>query len=263
MSAPAAEQNDAELRAGVFLIDKPVGWTSFTVVRQVRRLLNIKKVGHAGTLDPFASGLLIICAGRPATRLVDRFMVGRKTYSALLQLGVETETQDPEGSVCRTAPVPELSRADIEICLQRFVGPQLQAPPPYSAAKYKGKPLYHYARKGIEVKKEPKPIEIYGLAFGGYDPQLHQLRLEVACSRGTYVRVLAEDIGRELGCGAHLKELRRLGSGSFSVADSLPGEKLEQEDALQKLVDARISVDRALIILAGAEENKEINRPEK
>lgn len=256
MTAPAADQGNDALSTGVFLIDKPVGWTSFKVVRQVRRLLHIKKVGHAGTLDPFASGLLIVCAGRPATRLVDRFMTGRKTYSALLQMGAETETQDPEGRVCRTAPVPELSRAEIETCLTRFVGPQLQAPPPFSAAKYKGKPLYHYARKGIEVRKEPKAIEIYALEFGGYDPQLQQLRLEVSCSRGTYVRVLAEDIGRELGCGAYLLELRRLASGAFSVTESLRGEELDDQDALRKLTDRRISVEEALTILgAEAEEN--------
>jgi tRNA pseudouridine55 synthase len=181
--------------AGVFLVDKPRGSTSFRVVRDVRRLLGIKKVGHAGTLDPFATGLLIICAGRPATRLIERFMGGRKVYRALLQLGQETDTLDPEGDVVRTAPVPVLSNEEIRDCLDGFTGRQQQVPPRYSAAKYKGKPLYHYARKGIEVIKEPKEIEIFSLDLKGYDLETHRLEIEVTCSRGTYIRVLAADIG--------------------------------------------------------------------
>ncbi|MBW1750306.1 MAG: tRNA pseudouridine(55) synthase TruB, partial [Deltaproteobacteria bacterium] len=151
------------LSAGVFLIDKPMGMSSFAVVKKVRWLLGVKKVGHAGTLDPFATGLLIICAGRPATRHIDRFMAGRKTYQALLQLGIETETQDPEGVVTAKRPVPELTGQELGSVLQEFTGPQMQAPPPYSAAKHKGKPLYHYARQGIMIQKDPKPIEIYSL----------------------------------------------------------------------------------------------------
>ncbi|HER62594.1 MAG TPA: tRNA pseudouridine(55) synthase TruB, partial [Desulfobacteraceae bacterium] len=162
-------QDLEDFTAGIFLVDKPRGVTSFKVVRHVRRLLGIKKVGHAGTLDPFATGLLIICAGRPATRLIERFMGGTKIYRALLQLGQETETLDPEGKVCRTVPVPELSGEEIRTCLEDFTGRQQQVPPRYSAAKYKGKPLYHYARKGIEVVKEPKEIEIFSIDFNGYD----------------------------------------------------------------------------------------------
>ena len=246
----------AGFEAGVFLIDKPVGRTSFSVVQQVRRLLGIKKVGHAGTLDPFADGLLVVCAGRPATRLIDRFMGGAKTYAALLQLGVETETQDPEGEVCATSPVPELTDERLRECLACFVGRQMQTPPPYSAAKYKGKPLYYYARRGIEVRKEPKEIEIYSLAFSGYDAASHRLAIEVRCSRGTYIRVLAADIGRTLGCGAHLLTLRRLASGPFAVADALPGEVLQAEDGARKLLDAGLSVERAVAIL-DAEQHRE------
>ncbi len=243
--------------AGVFLVDKPVGWTSFSVVRHVRRLLGIKKVGHAGTLDPFADGLLIVCAGRPATRLIDRFMAGHKTYRALLQLGVETTTQDPEGEVTNTCPVPELTDARIRECLAGFVGSRMQTPPPYSAAKHKGKPLYYYARKGIEVRKEPKKIEVYTLTLAGYDAATHRLGIEVRCSRGTYVRVLAADIGRSLGCGAYLLTLRRLASGPFSVADALSGEALMEEDGREKLLGAFLSVERALALqdAAGREES--------
>lgn len=248
----AAGGSEHELTSGVVLIDKPRGVTSFAMVRQVRRLLDIRKVGHAGTLDPFASGLLIVCAGRPATRLINRFMAGEKMYRALLQLGVETETLDPEGRVVKTTPVPALAEEEIRDCLARFAGRQLQVPPPFSAVKHQGKPLYHYARRGIMIVKEPREIEISSLLFGGYDPLIQQLQVDVACSRGTYVRVLAADIGRSLGCGAHLLELRRLASGCFTVAASLPGEVLAEADGRQKLLPAMISVERAEAMLEAA-----------
>ena len=253
----AAEASAHRLTTGVVLIDKPRGATSFAMVRQVRRLLGIKKVGHAGTLDPFATGLLIVCVGRTATRLIDRFMAGGKRYRALLQLGVETETLDPEGRVIGTAPVPGLREDEIKSCLARFIGRQLQAPPAYSAVKHQGKPLYHYARQGIVIAKEPREIEISTLVFGGYDAVAHQLALDVACSRGTYIRVLAADIGRALGCGAHLLELRRLGSGTFRVADSLPGAALTEADGLQRLLTAMIPVEQAEAMLDMAAAQKE------
>ncbi|MBV5318537.1 MAG: tRNA pseudouridine(55) synthase TruB [Desulfobulbaceae bacterium] len=231
---------------GVFLVDKPAGMTSFAIVRKIRWLLGIKKVGHAGTLDPFATGLLVVCAGRAATRCVDLFMSGRKTYRARLQLGIETETQDPEGTVTRTTTVPALNQEIIDVCLQRYVGPQLQAPPPYSAAKHKGKPLYAYARQGVFIEKAAKPIEIYALIHQGYDADTHQLDIEVECSRGTYIRVLAADIGRELGCGAHLIELRRTVSGPFSVEACLPGIRLFAEDGLLLLQHGRYSIEEAV-----------------
>ena len=238
--------NGQELSAGVFLVDKPMGMSSFGVVKKVRWLLGIKKVGHAGTLDPFATGLLIICAGRPATRHIDR-LAGRKTYQALLQLGVETETQDPEGSVTATWPVPKLTRQELSSVLQEFAGPKMQAPPPYSAAKHKGKPLYHYARQGIMIHKDPKPIEIYSLESGGYDPDTAQLAITVSCSRGTYIRVLAADIGNRLGCGAHLLQLRRSDSGGFSVDDAIPGDQLFAGDnCLSTLLSGMITVEQAL-----------------
>lgn len=235
---------EQDFSAGVFLVDKPVDFSSFAMVRRVRKLLGIKKVGHAGTLDPFASGLLIICAGRPATRNIDLFMVGRKTYEATLQLGVETTTQDPEGEITATCPVPELSQADVDNCLKQFTGPLMQAPPPFSAAKYKGKPLYYYARKGIVITKPPKPIEIYSLV-GSLHAQ-NYLKIEVICSRGTYIRVLAEDIGRFLGCGAHLTALRRTVSGPFRVEQGVPGEELIGENGLQNLTSTLLSVETAI-----------------
>ena len=237
---------------GFFLIDKPVGLTSFALVRRVRWLLGLKKVGHAGTLDPFATGLMILCAGRPATRCLQRFMVGEKTYVARLQLGVETTTQDPEGEVVRTRTVPELTEATIESCLQAQVGPQMQAPPPFSAAKHEGKPLYAYARKGILIEKAAKPIEIYALHSLGYDAERKQLTIEVCCSRGTYVRVLAQDIGNALGCGAYLISLRRTQSGPFQVASSLSGEQLFTEAGFALLCAQRKSITEILPLLGEA-----------
>jgi len=234
---------------GVFLLDKPSGMSSFALVKRVRWLLGIKKVGHAGTLDPFATGLMIVCAGRAATRCIDQFMAGRKTYLAHLQLGVETTTQDPEGEVTRVSEVPELSQNEIAVCLREHLGPQLQAPPPFSAAKHKGKPLYAYAREGVMIKKEPKPIEIYALDDQGYDPVSRQLLVEVCCSKGTYVRVLAADIGRRLGCGAHLIGLRRTASGPFQIEDCLSGEDLFGEDGLKHLCASRRSISDILALV--------------
>ena len=241
-----AQANGQEWEEGVFLVDKPEGLTSFAIVRRIRWLLKIKKVGHAGTLDPFATGLLVVCVGRAATRCIDMFMGGRKTYVARLQLGIETETQDTEGKVTQTAPVPELDGEALDACLQRLVGPQLQAPPPFSAAKHNGKPLYAYAREGIFIEKAAKPIEIYALTQKRYDADKSQLDIEVECSRGTYIRVLAADIGRSLGCGAHLIELRRTASGPFAVDDCLPGTLLFGEDGLHLLYNSRRSIEEAL-----------------
>ena len=225
-AAPAGPQllPGGGMEAGVFLVDKPEGPTSFRIVQQVRRALGIKKVGHAGTLDPFATGLLIICAGRPATRLISGLMAGEKEYEAVLRLGVETATQDPEGQVIAERPVGTLDRAAVEECLRRFTGEQWQTPPAYSALKHKGKPLYHYARKGIAVAREPRRIFISALTCLALER--HTLALRVACSKGTYIRTLAADIGRALGCGAHLTSLRRLRSGPFSVKDALFGSDL-------------------------------------
>ena len=239
---------EGSFEAGVFIIDKPAGPTSFKMVSGVRRALGIKKVGHAGTLDPFATGLLVICAGRQATRLISLMMEGRKEYLATLCLGVETETLDPEGMVVARRPVSALPAAQIEECLRLFRGHQLQVPPIYSALKHNGKPLYHYARQGIKIIKDPRPVFIETLErtddggdlAGG--EEVH-LSLRVVCSKGTYIRSLASDIGRSLGCGAHLIQLRRLKSGCFTVDDSLPGAALFLPDARQRLLVKALSVD--------------------
>ncbi len=231
--------------AGVYLVDKPAGLTSFAMVRRVRRALGIKKVGHAGTLDPFATGLLVICAGRPATREISRFMAGRKVYLAELRLGQETETGDPEGRVVSEKPVIMPEPDELAVILAEFVGEKMQRVPRFSALKHKGKPLYYYARKGIEVEKKPRPVVIdaIDLVAAGDD----RLQIRVTCSKGTYIRVLAEDIGRSIGCGAHLSGLRRLASGPFEVADAVSGDDLADPGRAAEILAANgMSVDEAL-----------------
>jgi tRNA pseudouridine55 synthase len=240
-----------ENKSGVFLIDKPEGPTSFQIVRHVRRILGVKKVGHAGTLDPFASGLLVVCVGRPATKLISVLMEGEKEYLATLRLGIETETQDPEGAITARSPVGRLNCEQIEACLQRFRGELKQVPPKYSALKHQGKPLYYYARKGIEVVKESRPIVIKTLVRtdGGHDLEGNEadLMLRVVCSKGTYIRTLASDIGRYLGCGAYLRQLRRIKSGSFSIEDSFPGTELALPDARDRLMGVSVDVVSKLL----------------
>lgn len=244
---------DPEFEAGVFFVDKPVDITSFKVVSKLRRVLRIKKVGHAGTLDPFATGLLIVCAGRPATKLIPQFMEGTKEYLATLRLGVETETQDTEGAVIARRPVGAITHLEVEACLQKFRGRQMQVPPAYSALKHKGKPLYYYARKGIEVIKEPREVDIAILeridgcqTLSGDEADLG---IRVVCSKGTYIRTLAADIGRSLGCGAHLVHLRRIRSGGFTVEESLTWADLNSDDALECCMNKMITVEQACKLL--------------
>lgn len=246
---PAVGSVDRRLiEAGIFLVDKPSGPTSFWIVKQIRRVLRIKKVGHAGTLDPMASGLLVICAGRPATRIIERLMVGEKEYVATLRLGIETDTLDREGEIIAERPVPEIDRTVVEGCLATFVGEQMQTPPRFSALKHKGKPLYYYARRGIEVVKEPRPVEIKSVECLDLDHE--SLTIRVVCGKGTYIRTLAADIGNALGCGAHLTELRRTRSGPFSVSDCLPGAALADSDLAPDLLRKHlITVDEALGLL--------------
>lgn len=235
------------VEAGVFVIDKPVDITSFGVVARMRKVLGLKKVGHAGTLDPFATGLLIVCAGRPATKLISQFMDGQKEYLATLRLGVETETLDTEGEIIRRTNVGELSGGEIESCLAKFRGKQSQVPPAYSALKHKGKPLYYYARKGIKIEKEAREITISVLERidGGGDIEglEGELQLRVVCSKGTYIRTLGADIGTDLGCGAHLTGLRRTQSGRFSVEHSLSWDELSGDNALDSCLNKMITVE--------------------
>ncbi len=235
--------------AGVFLVDKPPGISSFKVVSKLRRILQIKKVGHAGTLDPFATGLLIVCAGRPATKIISQFMGGEKEYLVTLRLGIETETYDTEGEVVSRSSIGCIPTQQFETALEKFRGKQLQVPPAYSALKHKGKPLYYYARKGIKIEKEPREIDIAVLERIDRDKVVTDsqplCKIKVVCSKGTYIRTLGFDLGRELGCGAHLQQLRRTRIGPFSLEGSLTWDQLNAEDCLQQCLGSMLSVEQA------------------
>ncbi len=230
-------------------------------MQQVRRALQIKKVGHTGTLDPFASGLLIICVGRPATRMIPRLMDGDKVYEAKLKLGVETDTLDLEGRVLAACQVPTLDMIMVEDCLGRFRGEQMQAPPAFSAVKHEGKPLYQYARQGIIIEKAARPVLISELTctdLGG-----DTMGIRVRCSKGTYIRTLAADIGRALGCGAHLTALRRLDNGPFSITAALPGTILEDREAARSALLAQfLSIEEIDLILRQGEMGREASPPD-
>ncbi|MGA2222034.1 MAG: tRNA pseudouridine(55) synthase TruB [Verrucomicrobiia bacterium] len=202
---------------GVLLVDKPPRLTSHDVVDRLRRHFGFKKVGHCGTLDPAATGLLVIVLER-ATKLQDQLMADDKTYEGTMLLGVATDSQDADGKIVAEKPVPPLTADDIEQVFARFRGDIQQIPPMVSALKHKGQPLYKLARKGITVEREPRNVHIYDLRLLKLD--LPRVEFRVACTKGTYVRTLCSDIGDVLGCGAHLAELRRLRSGAFDVRNA-------------------------------------------
>jgi tRNA pseudouridine55 synthase len=202
---------------GALLIDKPSGPTSHDVVDVIRRRFGIKKVGHCGTLDPNATGLLIIVLGR-GTKLSEKMMSDDKVYEGTVKFGEATDSYDSDGEITATAPVPPLTLDQLNEAAATFVGDQMQMPPMVSAIKIKGVPLYKLARKGIEVAREPRLIHIYNFRFTNYESPLGQFK--VACTKGTYVRSMAHDLGQKLGCGAHLAALRRSVSGKFDVAEA-------------------------------------------
>jgi tRNA pseudouridine55 synthase len=209
---------------GVLVIDKPEGITSHDVVNQVRRLARMRRVGHTGTLDPMATGVLVLLLGS-ATRLARFILVEDKQYRAVLRLGVATTTYDAEGEVTATQPVGT-DRAAIESALERFRGDILQIPPMYAAIRHQGKRLYELAREGQEVEREARPVTIYQLELREWNPP--DLILDVTCSSGTYIRSLAHDLGQLLETGAHLTALRRMSSGPFSLDQSYSLDTLEK-----------------------------------
>lgn len=208
---------------GALLIDKPAGPTSHDVVDFIRREFRLKKVGHCGTLDPNATGLLVIVLGR-ATKLSEKLMGDDKVYEGTLKLGVTTNSYDSDGETLETRPVPPVTLDQLNELASGFVGDQMQMPPMVSAIKKDGVPLYKLARQGVEVVREPRFIHLYTFKFSDYQEPLGRFR--VACTKGTYVRSLAHDLGQKLGCGAHLTELRRTVSGRFDVADAIPMEEI-------------------------------------
>jgi tRNA pseudouridine55 synthase len=202
---------------GAILIDKPAGPTSHDVVDAIRRRFQIKKVGHCGTLDPNATGLLIIVLGR-GTKLSEKLMGDDKVYEGTIKFGQTTDSYDADGEILETKPVPPLMLEGLNEEAAKFIGDQMQMPPMVSAIKKNGVPLYKLARKGIEVEREPRLVHIYNFRFTKYAEPLGEFR--VACTKGTYVRSIAHDLGQKLGCGAHLVALRRSVSGKFDVADA-------------------------------------------
>ncbi|UTY56083.1 tRNA pseudouridine(55) synthase TruB [Massilia sp. erpn] len=229
-----------DLVDGVLLLDKPVGLSSNDALIKTKRVLNAKKAGHTGTLDPFATGLLPLCFGE-ATKFSQDLLEADKTYLTTVHLGQRTDTGDTEGEVVETREV-NVTREQIEAVLAQFRGPIAQVPPMYSALKRDGKPLYEYARAGITLEREARHVVIHKLELVGYEAPF--LKLEVTCSKGTYIRVLGEDIGAALGCGAHLNALRRTQVGALTAEHMITPEQLLAHPAPLELlspVDALLS----------------------
>jgi tRNA pseudouridine55 synthase len=208
---------------GVLLVDKPPRLTSHDVVDRIRRHFGFNKVGHCGTLDPAATGLLVIVLER-ATKLQDKLMADDKTYEGTLRLGVATDSQDADGEIVAEKPVPPLVAADIEAIFQKFTGDIQQIPPMVSAKKIGGVPLYKMARKGKTIEREPRTVHIYSFKLLNFESPRADFR--VTCTKGTYVRTLCHDIGEQLGCGGHLAALRRTRSGNLDIADAKPLDEL-------------------------------------
>jgi tRNA pseudouridine55 synthase len=208
---------------GAILVDKPAGPTSHDVVDNIRRHFGIKKAGHAGTLDPAATGLLIVLLGR-GTKLSERLMADDKVYAGTMKFGETTSSYDADGELVASLPVPPMTLDELNAAAETFVGDQMQTPPMVSAVKIEGVPLYKLARKGVEVERKARLIHIYSFRFSEYTEPFGHFR--VACTKGTYVRTIAHDLGQKLGCGAHVTTLRRAVSGKFDVADAIEYEEL-------------------------------------
>src|SRR5580704_7877418 len=212
---------------GVLLVDKAPGMTSHDVVAMVRRKLNTKKVGHCGTLDPLATGLLLIVLGR-GTKIQDLLMCEDKEYAGTMTLGATTDSQDADGQIVETKPVPEFSREQIDAAFAKFHGDFYQMPPMVSAIKKEGVPLYKLARQGKVVEREPRFVHVFAHQINAV--RLPEIDFRVVCSKGFYVRTYAFDIGNELGCGAHLKTLRRTKSGRFDLQRSVTVDDLQTKE---------------------------------
>jgi tRNA pseudouridine55 synthase len=244
--APAKELN------GVLLIDKPPAHTSHDVVARLRGILHTRRIGHAGTLDPMATGLLVMLVGK-ATGLSQYLMSADKEYAGTIELGKSTNTQDAEGEVMETRPVPLLTETEVRAALDTFLGDQYQTPPMFSAVKIKGVPLYKSARKGEDIVREPRFIRVIEFRITSWATP--EIGFVLRCTKGTYVRTLAHDLGTKLGCGAHLKTLRRTRSGAFDVAQALTLEQVEKltPPELEKiLIPAHIALPAPVAVAAAS-----------
>ena len=213
---------------GILIVDKPTDWTSFDVIAKLRGILGTRKLGHSGTLDPMATGVLpVFCGG--ASKAVDLQLDHTKAYRATLRLGVRTDTGDVTGTVLETAPVTA-GETELQAVLPQFVGPQMQVPPMYSAVKINGQPLYKMARQGVEVERKARPIEIFSIQYEG-SPAEHEYTLTVKCSKGTYIRVLLEDIAAAMGQKGTMSALRRIAAGGYTEADAHTLEEIQAAKA--------------------------------
>jgi len=222
----ARRRNRGRSVNGVLLLDKPIGITSNAALQMVKRLFNANKAGHTGSLDPLASGMLPICLGE-ATKISGFLLSADKGYQTICKLGVTTDSGDADGEVRQTRPLGNITTTQVQEVLESFLGQSLQIPPMYSAIKRDGQPLYKLAREGIEVEREPREITIHSLKLLRFEGD--ELELDVRCTKGTYIRVLAEDIGEALGCGAHVAALRRTSVGAL---DEFPMHTMESLQAI-------------------------------
>lgn len=235
---------------GVLLLDKPIGMSSNAALQQVRRFFDARKAGHTGALDPLATGLLPVCLGE-ATKFSHFLLDADKTYEVVAQLGVRTTTSDADGEVVSTSTVTQTA-ADVSALIPAFVGEQMQQPSLYSALKYEGRPLYYYARNGIEVPRKQRQINIYSIELLDFNPQLAQATMRVRCSKGTYIRTLVDDIGERLGCGAHVAQLRRTEvsgiEGNMITLDAL-AELAQQAPTVAELDQLLLPMDATIATL--------------
>ena len=248
------------MESGVLIIDKPEGITSHDVVAKVRKALHTKKVGHTGTLDPLATGVLVVCVEK-ATKLVQYLTCENKTYEVQMKLGIKSDTGDITGNVIETdehieEKLNNLSLEKINEILRTFLGTQKQVPPMYSAIKVNGKKLYEYAREGIEIEREERDIEIHSIENVSFENDI--LKYTVSCSKGTYVRSLCEDIAEKLGTCGTMTALRRTVTGEFEIKDSIQIEEISEEKiiSIEKLFDKKIDVSNNMKKLINGEEIK-------
>lgn len=248
---------------GILVLDKPTGITSNKALQKVKRLFNAQKAGHTGSLDPLATGVLPICLGE-ATKVSHYLLDADKRYRAKCILGTVTTTGDSDGDAIEQKPVPQINKSDLLTLLSSFEGLQKQTPPMYSALKHNGRPLYEYARKGIEIERKSRQITIYNITLLDFSVKNKFIEIEVQCSKGTYIRTLCEDIGHKIGCGAHISELRRIDSGPFLLSQSItmdelfkrfgpdesldnPLEKPLSEQAYEKMDQLLLPTDTAIL----------------
>ena len=232
------------MASGILIVDKPEDWTSQDVVAKLRGALHERRAGHGGTLDPMATGVLPVFFGR-ATRAVEFFEHAEKTYETVLRLGLVTDTQDITGRVLEQRDAASVTEADVRAVLPRFLGPQKQVPPMYSAVKVNGKKLYELAREGKEIARKARTIEVYDIRIRRFLPP-DRVEMDIDCSKGTYIRTLCADIGKALGCGGHMAELLRTATGSFSLENAIKLDDLKALAEQERAEDALLTMQEAL-----------------